>query len=195
MVDMKNLTVILTLTVCVSCAHKPSDLTEAEVYTIINEIIADDTLYADRICQEFHHIKVDHECVKEFSEDDIDFIARQKELFKNATIQPGRIKWQNYRGEFDYAVIDSLCDEGMIYHISFPLISIDRNKVIIEFRQDANNILGGHGGKNVYEKKNGHWIKTRRFDSWISLLFHKRRTWDSDEIALKEIDVKIFTPC
>jgi len=29
-------------------------------------------------------------------------------------------------------------------------------------------MLGGQGGKNLYEKKNGHWKRTKRFDHWIS---------------------------
>jgi hypothetical protein len=28
--------------------------------------------------------------------------------------------------------------------------------------------LGGQGGQDLYEKKNGHWVKTKGFDHWVS---------------------------
>lgn len=29
-------------------------------------------------------------------------------------------------------------------------------------------MLGGQGGKDLYEKKSGHWVRTKGFDHWIS---------------------------
>lgn len=151
-----------------SCNWTPN-LTKDEVYTIVNEIIADDSLYIDRACWKFGNIKLTPEIKKEFNEQDLKFIERQKDLFKNSKINPNKLKWFHKRNNsLAYTTIDTICNEGILYHISFPLISVNRQKVIIEFREDCNCMLGGQGGKDLYEKKNGHWVRTKGFDHWIS---------------------------
>ena len=52
-----------------SCKSTP-DLTEDEVYTIINEIIADDSLYIDRVCWKFQDLQLTDEYKKEFTQDE-----------------------------------------------------------------------------------------------------------------------------
>lgn len=145
------------------------DLTEDEVYTILNEIIADDSLSIYKVCWKFQELKLTEEYKKEFTQDDISFIGRQTELFKNLIVKPNKLKWYKRRGKtFDFATVDTVCDKGILYHISFPLISADRQKVIIEFQEDCNCMLGGQGGQDLYEKKNGHWVRIKGFDHWIS---------------------------
>lgn len=151
-----------------SCKSTP-DLTEDEVYAIINEIIADDSLYVNRVCWKFQEISLTPEIKKEFTEQDLKFIGRQNDLFKNSTIKPDKLKWFHRRTKaLVNTTIDTVCNQGILYHISFPLISVDRQKVVIEFQEDCNCMLGGQGGKDLYEKKNGHWVRTKGFDHWIS---------------------------
>ncbi|MBC8052388.1 MAG: hypothetical protein H7Y13_04945 [Sphingobacteriaceae bacterium] len=151
-----------------SCNSTP-DLKEDEVYTIINEIIADDSLQVDRACWKFVDIPLTTEYEKEFTKQDIEFVSRQKDQFKNITIKPNKLKWYRRRNKaFVNTTIDTVCNQGILYHISFPLISADRKKVIIEFKEDCNCMLGGQGGKDLYEKKNGAWVRTKGFDHWIS---------------------------
>ncbi|UUF13909.1 MULTISPECIES: hypothetical protein [Flavobacterium] len=159
---------LLLIVLASSCKSTP-DLTEDEVYGIINEIVVDDSLFLDHVCWEFRTIPVKEEYKKEFSEKDIDFINEQNENFKGLKIKPNKIKWfRKSKKVFQYAIVDTLCDQGFLYHISFPIISADRKKVIIEFQEDCNCLLGGQGGKYLYEKKNGHWIQKKGYDQWIS---------------------------
>ena len=145
------------------------DLTEDEVYTILNEIIADDSLYINRACWKFQDIDLTPEIKKEFTEEDIKFIGRQKTLYKNSTIKSDKLKWFHRRNKaLVSTIIDTVCNEGILYHISFPLISADRQKVVVEFQEDCNCMLGGQGGKDLYKKKNGRWVRTKGFDHWIS---------------------------
>lgn len=173
----RTLIILSTLTVLLlgSC-QSPPDLKEEEVYTIVNEIIADDSLPIMRACWKFREIELTPEYKKEFTEQDVDFIRRQKELFKNWTIKPNKLKWFQRRNKvFLNTTIDTICDQGILHHISFPLISIDRKKVIIEFQEDCNCMLGGQGGKDLYEKINGHWVRAKGFDHWVS----DNKKWNS----------------
>jgi hypothetical protein len=151
-----------------SC-QSPNDLTEEEVYTIINEVISDDSLFIYSVCWEFQELEMTPEMKKEFTSKDIAFIHTQNERFKNLKVKPNKLKWYKRRQKiFDFTKVDTVCDQGIIYHLSFPLISVDRQKLIIEFQEDCNCFLGGQGGKDLYEKKNGHWVKTKGFDHWVS---------------------------
>lgn len=162
---------ILIIVGFVSCNRTP-DLTEVEVYKIVNEIIKDDTLPIYRVCWKFDDIELSNEYLEEFKKDDIEFIKRQRNIFRNPTITKNSLKWFDRRAKtFDYIMVDSICNSGIINHISFPLISADRQKVIIEFRENCNCMLGGRGGKDLYEKKNGHWKRTKSFNQWISETF------------------------
>lgn len=169
---MKTQTLILIATLTAlffsSCKSTP-DLTEEEVYTILNEIIADDSLFVDRACWKFQDINLTTEMKNEFTKEDLEFIKLQQTIFKNTTIKSDKLKWFHRRKkEFVSTTIDTVCNEGFLYHISFPIISADRQKVLIEIQEDCNCMLGGSGGKDLYEKKNGHWINVKGFDFWIS---------------------------
>jgi hypothetical protein len=149
------LIIISTLTTLFfsSCKLTP-DLTEDEVYTILNEIIADDSLYVNRACRKLKYIDLTPEMKKEFTDEDFEFIRRQKKLFKNSTIKSDKLKWfHRSKKTFVSTTIDTVCNEGILYHVSYPIISADRQKVNIEFQEDCNCMLGGQGGKDLYEKK------------------------------------------
>ena len=53
--------------------------------------------------------------------------------------------------------------KGVSPDIAFPMVSKDRKKVVIEFSEDCNCNMGLLGGKDLYEKRKGHWVKTQRF--------------------------------
>lgn len=151
---------LLTLSAC----QPKGNLTEQELYGIINEIIADDSLHVDVVCWKFQDIKWTEAYKEAFNTDDIAFIDHQKALFKNKTILPNAIYWSPRRSTQQYSsFIDSACNKDIVYHISFPLISVDRKKVLIEFREDCNCNMGSTGGKVLYEKKKNHWVKTQNF--------------------------------
>ncbi|WP_421794448.1 hypothetical protein [Haliscomenobacter sp.] len=151
-----------------ACQSDP-DLTETEVYSILNEIIVADSLRIHRLCWKFKNLPLYGEHVKVFTEQDKKFIKRQKLLHKGFIIQPNKLKgYSSSRKSFHLVEVDSACDKGIINHLSFPLISIDRQKLVIEITEDCNCLLGGKGGKILYEKINGQWKLSKTFDWWIS---------------------------
>lgn len=152
------------------CACQPNpDLTETEVYSILNEIIVADSLRIHRLCWKFENLPLSGEHAKVFDEHDKKFIKRQKILHKGFIIQPNKLKgYSSGRKTFHLVEVDSTCNKGIIDHLSFPLISIDRQKLVIEITEDCNCLLGGKGGKMLYEKINGKWKLSKTFDWWIS---------------------------
>jgi hypothetical protein len=162
--------IIILFLLCACKSNEVRNLTEAEVYSIVNDIVRSDSLIITTVCWKFQTIELSDEMKKEFSEDDLNFIARQKKLFKNPTIRPEKLKWYHWKKKkFVNMRLDTTCNEGFVHHFSFPIVSADRKKVIIEIQSDGNCMLGGSGGKDLYEKKNGRWVKTGGFDHWISL--------------------------
>jgi hypothetical protein len=172
------LILIATLAIMFNSCKSTPDLTEDEVYKIVNEIIADDTLSIHRVCWKFQNIQLTDEYSKEFTKLDIDFIEKQNYQFKNSRIKQNKLKWfWEYKKGYEFSAIDTICDIGIIYHISFPLISIDRKKVIIEIEEDCNCGLGGQGGTKLYQKENGHWKITKIFNYWISNHISKTKNY------------------
>ena len=169
----KAIRLILTLVLSVfffgSCAVKQTpDLTEEEVYSIINEIVKSDSLILKEVCWKFQTIELTDEMKKEFTKEDLRFIYRQKKLFKNPAIKSGKLKWYHWKKKkFLTTELDTFCKQGIVYHLSFPIISADRKKVIFQIQSDCNCDVGGSGGKDLYEKKNGHWVRTDGFDYWV----------------------------
>lgn len=166
----KTIMFILTLTIVIlfSCKSTPN-LTENEVYKILNEIIADDSLRINKICWKFNDLALTGEYANEFTAQDREFIYKQKTILTDITIKSNKLKWYSPRTKsFDFIKVDTICNTGILYHFSFPLISSDRRKVIIEITENCNCLLGGQGGKDLYEKVNGRWKRTKTFDRWIS---------------------------
>jgi hypothetical protein len=161
---------VLAVVFFFSCSRPAPDLTEDEVYGILNEIIVEDSLIAYDVCSKFTDIPFDDAYSKGFSKKDIKFMNRQKELFGNLQIKSNKLKRFNlYSRTFDFATVNTACgsSDGPYCYISFPLISIDRQKVIIEIRQNS-GFSSGSGAKYLYNKKKGRWIKIERFDFWMT---------------------------
>lgn len=150
----------------ISC-NKPTNLTKDEVYEILNEIIADDSLRLSTICWQVDDLSISGEYG--FGKEDEVFINQQKGIFKKFKIEPKRLKYYSRREKgFVFFDVDTNCNAGFVTRLSFPLISIDRQRVVIENTEDCNCMLGGQGSKDLYVKKNGRWKKEKSFDNWIS---------------------------
>ncbi|WP_147383225.1 hypothetical protein [Pontibacter oryzae] len=146
-----------------------SGMSESEVYQILNQVIADNKLQVNRVCQDFKSLHLKNEYKEEFSKD-LEFIKKQKEQFSDLKIKPNKLRYYNERtGNYDFIEVDTTCSEGFLYHISLPIVSEDRQKVLIEFNEDCNCMLGGQGSKELYVRRNGRWEKEKSFDRWISL--------------------------
>jgi hypothetical protein len=154
-----------------SCSRFAPNLTEDEVYKILNEIIVEDTLIAYDVCREFTDIPFEDAYSKGFSKSDIKFMNRQKELFVNLPIKSNKLKRFNlYSKTFDFAIVDTTCGSSgsPICFISFPLISIDRQKIIIEINRGIGELSTGSGEKHLYNREKGRWIRIEIFDLWMS---------------------------
>jgi hypothetical protein len=160
-----------------SCNRTP-DLTRDEIYKILNEIIADDSLRLNRVCWQVDHLSITDEYG--FGSDDKKFIKRQSGVFKDFKFESKRLKFYSRRKQtYDFVYIDTTCKEGILNRLSFPLVSLDRQRVVIENTEDCNCMLGGQGGKDLYIKQNGHWKLEKSFGRWIS----KNTNIDSVQIA------------
>jgi hypothetical protein len=149
--------------------RKGPNLTEDEIYTILNEIILDGSLSIQRACWKFDDLVLSDACKKEFTGPDIRFMYRQKRKFENLRIRPGRLRWYKKHAKvFVNTTIDTNCNKGIVHQLSLPLVSIDRQKVLIEIYENCNCLLGDQGGKFLYMKVNGRWKRVKVFDYWIS---------------------------
>ncbi len=169
----KNYTKILSglflilLTTFFICCNRTPDLRKEEVYKILNEIIADDSLSLFTVCWQVDILHVRDEYG--FSANDKKFIERQRLLFKGFRFEPKRLQFYSKKNkDFDFVYIDTSCKYGILTRLSFPLISADRQRVVIENTEDCHCMLGGQGGKDLYIKQNGHWKREKSFDRWIS---------------------------
>lgn len=171
---MKFIFILISVTLLFNFCRPANEITEEEMYTVLNEIIADDSLHINRIYCEFNYLPIYGSYSDEFTENDRALFLKQKKTFENVKIKQNKIKWLNPRTKkYHYASVDTSFEAGMLYVISIPYISLNRHKVLIKIGQDGNCDLCASSGTYLYEKKNGHWIKTKSFDVWISLIKNK----------------------
>ncbi len=173
---MKNRSIVFFLTVSVlfwissGCKPAPKPITEAEAYALLNELIVDDTLILHDVYYRFAGLALSDEMKKEFTPEEVEFMEAQirKPLAKE--LRPGTISWfhRNYKPKADFAKPVYDADSGMVEHISFPIISPDRKKLLIHWELDCNCMLGGSGSDELYIKKNGRWKLAKTFNGWIS---------------------------
>ncbi len=88
---------VLVTGIFFSGCQPSGNLTEQELYNIINEIIADDSLHVDVVCWKFKDIQLKADYKSVFNADDIVFINQQKALFENKTIMPNALHWSPRR--------------------------------------------------------------------------------------------------
>jgi hypothetical protein len=161
-----GLLIILASGLFSSCNKEP-DLTKEEVYQLLNEIIADDSLRLYTVCWRADVLAISTDYG--FSDRDQKFINQQNEIFRDFKFEPERLRaYSRKKQKYISILIDSSCKVGILNHLSFPLVSVDRKRVVLQNTEDCNCMLGGHGGKYLFIKENGHWKKEKSFDTWIS---------------------------
>ncbi|MBA3682708.1 MAG: hypothetical protein H0W73_16335 [Bacteroidetes bacterium] len=162
-------TLILAITAFfISCNRNP-DLTEEEIYTILNEIITDDSVqFAQTLCATFEKPPLNNRAKKEFTSDDLIFIDRQISLFSKMTIKPNKIKRAGWKVLVKRNIspftksIPTRSDTIFHSYFSFPIISADRKKVILEIGSGG-VFMGGANGTYLFQKINNKWVLK---DSW-----------------------------
>lgn len=152
-----------------SCGQT-KDLTEEEIYSIINEIITDDSIQtASTICADFADLRWNSEFEKSFTKDDMKFSAAQDKKFASMKIKADKIKkyyWKIavQKNISPYLNVDPNCNDTIHHtYFSFPVISADRQKVLIHMGSDGCFMCGG-SGTYLYEKQNGRWKQIKYWD-------------------------------
>lgn len=169
-----------------SCGLTTS-LSEDELYKTVNEIIATDSLHIFRACSKFQKFDLQGKYWKEFTTSDKLFYLRYSSTI-DGVIKPNKLRYYKIRnGSLEYTKVDTACHTGLLYHISLPIISTDRKKILIEFDQDCNCMLGGEGGKRLYIKTKGRWKLVKQYDQWIS---KTNKTYKGSFFAINSSDRK-----
>ncbi|MDF3029201.1 MAG: hypothetical protein K0S23_3508 [Fluviicola sp.] len=152
------------------CKPAPKPVTEDEAYALLNELIIDDTLVMREIYYRFAGLALSDEMKKEFTPEEVEFMEAQirKPLAKE--LKPQTISWfhKNYKPDQDFVKPVYEADSGFVTHMSFPIISPDRKKMLIHWTNDCNCMLGGSAGDHLYVKKNGRWKLAKTFNGWVS---------------------------
>lgn len=157
-----------------SC-NRNKDLSEEEIYGILNEIIRDDSLMFHSVCWQYDSLTITADAMKNFSEEDIRFYQRQRSLLMKNDIKPNKLRCYSWRlKDYRYMELDSNTEDAYFTRLSFPLITPDRQRVFIEICENCNMMLGGSGYQVLYEKKNGKWIVHSSYNYWISYARRKQ---------------------
>jgi hypothetical protein len=166
---MKATVFLLSTFLLFSCTRQPAVPSNDEIYTILNEIITDDSLYIPSLCSEPDYVDVSWEVTEALSEDDITFLKKQQAQLQSFKFHFSILKFQNHYLQKEVEIkIDSTCNSSSVHRFSVPLVSLDRTKVLIKITDDCNCMLGGSGGTYLYEKINGHWKVMKSWGTWIS---------------------------
>jgi hypothetical protein len=163
--------IFLITTLLFSSCIRPADLCEEEVYTILNEIITDDSLsFSPTLSSTLDEPRFDSAVRSRFYEDDVTFILRQMKLFADLQIKPNKIKRPNWKtlmqkNTSPFALIVQGRPDTIPYsYFSLPIISADRKKVILTIGQGGGFMRGGHE-TFMYEKSDNHWTCTEKLDA------------------------------
>lgn len=150
-----------------SCNSKP-DISEDEVYSTLNTLFVDGNLQIENVCWRFDVLSLSGDYMSYLSKEDYEFNKFQRININDSTIKPNKLKYYNIQNQKNNLIkIDTSCSEEVVYHISFPIISVDRKKVILKITENCNCYLGGHGGIFLYEKIDNGWKRTKSWNEWI----------------------------
>ncbi|MBS1636905.1 MAG: hypothetical protein JST26_13390 [Bacteroidetes bacterium] len=155
-----------------SC-HRTKDLSENEIYSILNEIITDDSVVLGQaVCADFENMAWNSDFGRFLSADDIAFYEKQSLRFWKMKIKPGHLKYWYWESaarnkRVPYLPVDTLCSDT-VYHSSFslPIISADRQKVILKISRSGCFMCGSEETV-LYEKIKDHWHKTHSWNLYI----------------------------
>lgn len=144
---------------------------ENQKYEILNEIIKDNDLTLFKICSKSDKIKIFDNNLNDFTLFEQLSVNFQKMTQINYDFKPNKLKYFNGRiKKYEYSEIISSCgkENEMVYRISMPIVSPDKQTVIIKITEDCNCMLGGQSGEYLYKKISGKWKRIKSFNAWIS---------------------------
>lgn len=162
--------IIAILTFIFQSCNQTKDLTDDEIFSIMNEIITDDSVqFSPTVRATFNKPTLDKEVKNILSPEDLKFIEKQISLFSDLHIKPDKLKRTDWRILVKRKIspyvniIPNQSDSIHHSYFSLPIISSDRQKVIITIGSAGCFMCGGHG-TYLYEKVNGKWRQTKSWD-------------------------------
>ncbi|MGG9962685.1 hypothetical protein [Ferruginibacter sp. SUN106] len=151
-----------------SCTNNP-EINKDLVYSTLNDIIQQDTIFARIICGKFDQVKIPDEILNAYFSNDKSFIEEQIQKSSNLSVDTGRLYFYwPAKGLLEKSFIDTTCSKNIFYHVTYPVFSRDLQTVVIGITEDCNCMLGGWGYKAVYKRTGKQWKFIKKFDSWIS---------------------------
>ena len=167
---MKKKVFILSL-IFFGCYYWYCFTSENKKYEILNEIIKDDKLTLSKICSKSDKIKIFENNLSDFTFFEQLSVNFQKLTQTEWEFKLKKIKYFNHiLNKTEFCEIIPNCDKehGIFYRISAPIVSPDKQTVIIKITEDCNCMLGGQSGTFLYKKVYGKWRRIKMLSGWIS---------------------------
>ena len=144
---------------------------ENKKYEILNEIIRDNELTLFKICSKSDKIEIFENNLNDFTLFEQLSVNFQKLTQMEYEFKSNKIKYFNRRlSKTEFCEIIPNCDREyeILYKISLPIVSPDKQTVIIKITEDCNCMLGGQSGTCLYKKVAGKWKRIKTLSGWIS---------------------------
>jgi hypothetical protein len=167
---MKKKILILSI-IIFGCYYWYSFTSENEKYEILNEIIKDDNLTISKVCAKSDKIEIFENNLNDFAWFEQLSVNFQKLTQMECDFKSNKLQYLNRKTKKNkYSEIIPNCGKEyeMLYKISMPIISPDKQTVIIKITEDCNCMLGGQSGTYLYKKNNGKWKLIKTLSGWIS---------------------------
>lgn len=167
---MKKKILILSI-ILLGCYYCYSFTSENEKYEIINEIIKDDKLTISKVCSKSDKIEIFENNLNDFTWFEQLSVSFQKITQMEYDFKSNKLKYLNRKtNKTKYCEIIPNCGKEyeILYKISIPIVSPDKQTVIIKITVDCNCMLGGQSGTYLYKKINGKWKIIKTLNGWIS---------------------------
>ncbi|WP_396198887.1 hypothetical protein [Flavobacterium sp.] len=163
--------ILLVLIIIFSCYYWYSFTSESEKYEILNEIIKDDELALFKICTKSDKIEIFENNLSDFT-----FLEQLSVNFQKLTQTEHKFKSEKIQyfnrslNKIEFCEIIPNCDKQheIHYKISLPIVSPDKQSVIIKITEDCNCMLGGQSGTYLYKKYDGKWKRIKTLNRRIS---------------------------
>ena len=160
-----------TLAIVFGCYYGYSFTSESEKYEIINEIMKDDQLPLFRICRRSDKIEILEDNLSDFTLLEQLSVNAQKFTQSEHEFENGKFQYfDRSSNKTEYSEISQKCEKQheTVYRISFPIVSPDKQSVILKITEDCNCMLGGQSGTYLYRKIDGKWKRVKTLNGWIS---------------------------
>ena len=153
------------------CYYWYSFTSKDEKYEILNEIIKDDELPLSKVCSKSDKIEIFENNLNDFTFFEQLSVNFQKITQIECHFKSNKLQYVNRKtNKNKYCEIIPNCDKEyeMLYKISMPIVSPNKQTVIVKITEDCNCMLGGQSGTYLYKKINGKWKVIKTLSGWIS---------------------------